>query len=146
MVLEFYLLRAYTRFMLSPCHCTNLRLATRKVSGLYDTALAPAGINVAQYSLLRTIAGHEPVSLTTLSRITDLDRSTIGRNVRVLERMDLVTLARGSDQREAVVQLSANGNKVLSQATPLWEACQKSVEERLGPQLHETVRAFLQAV
>ncbi len=86
------LMRAYTQFMSAPCHCTRLRIATRKMTALYDTALAPTGINVAQFSILRTIERRQPVSLTELGRLLALDRSTMGRNVRVLEKQGLVAL------------------------------------------------------
>jgi DNA-binding MarR family transcriptional regulator len=73
--------------MTSPCYCSLLRTATRKVGAVYDNALAPLGINIAQYSLLRLVEHCQPVSFTELGRIAELDRSTVGRNVRVLERM-----------------------------------------------------------
>lgn len=125
--------RAYTRDqMSSTCHCTRLRIATRKIAGLYDAALTPTGINIAQFALLRHVRRLQPVSLTELGRHLELDRSTMGRNVRVVEKMGLVSLGRGEDQREAVVTLSEQGVAVLREATPLWEACQNGIVGRLG--------------
>ncbi|MEP9349159.1 MarR family winged helix-turn-helix transcriptional regulator [Xanthobacter sp. KR7-225] len=120
-------------------------MATRKVSAFYDAGLAPSGINVAQYGLLRRIAHAKAMSLTELGAASGLDRSTVGRNVRVLERMKLVAFTRGKDQREAVVALTAAGTAVLAAATPLWEACQKQMEERLGPEKLEVMRQILDA-
>jgi len=124
--------RVYTHIMLSPCYCTRLRAASRRIAAVYDAALEPLGINVAQFSLLRMIERRRPVSLTELARAADLDRSTMGRNVRVLERLELVRLGRGDDQREAVVALSAKGASLLAEAAPLWEASQQLIEARLG--------------
>ena len=119
--------------MVSPCLCTNLRLATRKVSAIYDAALEPLGINIAQYSLLRVIGDHQPVSLTELARLAELERSTIGRNVRVLQRMGFVQAGRcETDQREALVLLTEAGQALMRQALPLWEACQRDLVSRLG--------------
>lgn len=110
-----------------------LRSATRKVVSIYDEALAPLGINVAQFSLLRTVERLQPVSLTDLARDTQLDRSTIGRNARVIERMGLVETHRGDvDQREAIVMLTPVGTELLQNAGPLWDECQKAMEDRLG--------------
>ena len=39
----------------TPCYCAALRAATRKTTALYDEALAPVGIGVAQFSLMRRI-------------------------------------------------------------------------------------------
>jgi DNA-binding MarR family transcriptional regulator len=121
--------------MLSPCHCNRIRLAARRVSASYDAALAPLGINIAQYGLLRLVdrRGADAPSLTELGRLAELDRSTIGRNMRVLERMGLLALTRGADQREAVVRLTAAGAALLADARPAWEACQSALESRLGP-------------
>jgi DNA-binding MarR family transcriptional regulator len=122
----------YTRIM-TRCYSSMLRLATRRIATAYDRALAPVGINVAQYSLLRTIQSHQPVSLTELAERAELDRSTIGRNIKVLERLGLVGVHRGDDLREAAVKLADRGVEVLNQAEPLWTDCQREVESRLGP-------------
>jgi DNA-binding MarR family transcriptional regulator len=117
------------------CYCDNLRVAARKVSALYDDALAPFGVNIAQYSLLRKIERLGEPSLTELGRIAELDRSTIGRNVRVLEKDGLVENARGEDQREALVRLTRRGAELLKRAKPAWDKCQRALEERLGAQM-----------
>lgn len=132
--------------MASPCLCTRLRLATRKVSAIYDDALAPLGINVAQYALLRAIERAQPVSLTELGRLAALDRSTIGRNVRVVARMGLVETARGADHREAAVSLSGAGARLLAQAAPAWARAQAHVAERLGPALTHALDEILEAL
>ena len=114
--------RVYTRFMTTPCYCTLLRSAARKATAIYDDALAPAGITVAQFRLLRILERQGPVSLTELGRLAELDRSTIGRNLRLLERMGLVHLASGADQREAVVDLDAGDEvTVFGDAPDAWD-------------------------
>ncbi|OHV89861.1 MarR family winged helix-turn-helix transcriptional regulator [Mesorhizobium sp. ORS 3428] len=115
------------------CYCTMLRNAARKVSAHYDEALAPIGVGVAQFGLLRKIARVEPVTLSELGRLSELDRSTVGRNVRVLERMDLVLLSRGdADQRETHVLLTLAGRDALAKGEELWCGAQRSIEARLG--------------
>jgi DNA-binding MarR family transcriptional regulator len=119
--------------MTSLCYCSLLRAATRKIGSVYDDALAPIGINIAQYSLLRLIERRQPVSFTELGRVAELDRSTVGRNVRILARMGLVDAVRGEDdQRESVVTLADRGTHVLDEAAPLWDQCQREIEKRLG--------------
>ena len=72
------------------------------------------------------------MSLTELGRLADLDRSTVGRNVKVLERLGLVRLAAAEDQREAAVTLTPAGAEALRRAAPLWEEAQRYVEAALG--------------
>lgn len=134
------MVRAYTRTVDTTCTCILLRAASRKVTALYDAALEPAGITVTQYSLLRKVRRLSGPSLTDLARESGLDRSTIGRNVRVLERLGLVSLAAGQDQREATVMLEPRGDAMIRKCEPLWEDAQKTVEEKLGPDAVATLR------
>lgn len=131
---------------MSSCHCILLRKASRKVTALYDAALAPLGISVAQYSLLRTIRHAAPVSLTDLAHRTDLDRSTIGRNTKLLERMGLVSIAQGADQREASLALTGEGERILAEAAPLWDGAQRRIEAQLGPDAVDRLRDLLEAL
>ncbi len=114
------------------CYCGALRRVTRRVTARYDAALQPAGINLAQFSLLRNIERHGAVSLTRLGRATELDRSTIGRNIKVLERMGLLQSDAGEDQRETSVSLTRKGRGVLATAEPLWEEAQAAIAKSLG--------------
>lgn len=109
-----------------------LRKASRRVSALYDEALEPFGINIAQFSAMRNIRRNAPVSLTDLGTIMELDRSTVGRNMKVLERMGLVAFATGEDQREAVLSLTAEGEALVERASPIWDEVQDRLEGRLG--------------
>jgi DNA-binding MarR family transcriptional regulator len=124
------------------CYCASLRAAARKATVLYDETLAPAGINVAQYQLLRRIEGLRAPSLTELARRAKLDRSTVGRNVRVLERMGLVRFAPTEDQREAAAALTPAGVEALRLAGPLWAVAQRRIEETLGAAGAETLQTL----
>ncbi|WP_421363613.1 MarR family winged helix-turn-helix transcriptional regulator [Agrobacterium rosae] len=114
------------------CHCILLRQATRKVSSYYDEALAPLGVNIGQFSLLRNIRRMEPVSLTDLAQKVELDRSTVGRNAKVLERLELIAIGHGEDQREAVLTIVEKGREILDKGAPFWDGVQDDIEARLG--------------
>lgn len=118
--------------MKTQCYCISLRTAARKVSALYDQALAPVGVNIAQFSMLRRIERAGETSITDLSRLCELDRSTAGRNVRVLERMGLVKATPGLDQREASLSLSKKGRDVLAEGAGYWKKAQDGIELKLG--------------
>jgi len=140
-------MRVYTRTMTSHCYCIVLRKASRKLTSLYDAALEPLGVNIAQFSLLRRIGRHAPVSLTELGHQTELDRSTIGRNTKLLERMGLVVTTTGVDQREAVLGLTEAGRQLLDDGAPLWDGVQETIETRLGgPQAAAALNDLLGAL
>ena len=97
----------------SQCLCTNLRRAARGVSRHYDGALDGFGINVAQYSLLCNLQRLDQPSISSLADAMGLDRSTLGRNLRVLEGEGLVRLVEGDDLRNRLVLLTAAGEERL---------------------------------
>jgi DNA-binding MarR family transcriptional regulator len=132
--------------MSSTCYCAALRAATRKTTSIYDAALTPAGVNVAQFSLLRQIQRAGPLSLSELARLAELDRSTIGRNVKVLQRMGLARVTPGADQREATVTLDDRGRAALREGAPLWDKAQREIETRLGQDGATRLSALLDAL
>ncbi|AZD09843.1 Transcriptional regulator, MarR family [Pseudomonas chlororaphis] len=127
----------------SQCLCTNLRRAARGVSRFYDGALDGFGINVAQYSLLSNLQRLDQPSISSLAEAMGLDRSTLGRNLRVLEGEGLVRLSEGEDQRNRIVQLTDEGRQRLLAALPAWEAAQQRLIDRLGAEKRETLLALL---
>lgn len=132
--------------MTDACYCHTLRRATRRMTALYDEALAPVGINLAQFSLLRKISRLQPVSFSDLGRESELDRSTIGRNVKVIERLELVQMVPLADQREAGVKLSDVGAATLARAMPLWEQVQVDIQAKLGVQNATQLEILLNAI
>jgi len=128
------------------CYCVAVRTAARKTTALYDALLEPAGVTLAQYSLLRRIERAGTVSLTKLGRLAELDRSTVGRNVKALEELRLVRLGPAKDQREAAVRLTPAGAEALQRAAPLWEQAQRRVETALGAAGAEQLRALAAAL
>lgn len=123
-----------------------LRKASRKLSSYYDEALAPLGVNIAQFSLLRNINRLSPASLTDLANAAELDRSTVGRNAKVLEKLGFVAFTQGADQREALVALTDAGYDLLDRGAPLWDEVQATIDEKLGPggveKLHDLLTAL----
>jgi DNA-binding MarR family transcriptional regulator len=128
------------------CYCAALRAATRRATAMYDEALAPAGIGLAQFSLLRKIERGGKLSLSELARLASLDRSTVGRNIKVLRRMGLIEIGHGDDHREATVTLAEDGRAVLRKGAPLWDAAQRRIEANLGEDGAEKLRVLLAAL
>jgi DNA-binding MarR family transcriptional regulator len=124
------------------CYCAAVRTAARKTTALYDSLLEPAGVTLAQFSLLRKIERAGTVSLSKLGELAELDRSTVGRNVKALEALRLVRAASARDQREAAVRLTPAGKETLRRAAPLWEEAQRRMEAALGDAQAGQLRAL----
>ncbi|MCH7308553.1 MarR family transcriptional regulator [Acinetobacter sp. NIPH 1852] len=119
--------------MILPCYSAKLRSASRRLGHRYNAALAEFGINITQFSLLSMIKRTEPISLTSLAKMMELERSTVGRNVKVLAKMELVELSQGDkDQREVTLKLTQQGRQLLKAALPHWQKVQQEIEDSLG--------------
>ncbi|MGE3291997.1 MAG: MarR family winged helix-turn-helix transcriptional regulator [Geminicoccaceae bacterium] len=104
------------------------------VTAAYDRALEPAGLKITQFSLLRAIERRTAPSITDLAEATGLERSTLGRNLRILESKGLIMLGVGDDERTRVVALTSAGESAIARALPHWEAAQRQLEDRLVSQ------------
>lgn len=118
----------------TPCICTSLRQAALATSEFYDRALEPSGLKVTMYRLLKRAAEAGRPNISELSRIVGLDRSTLGRNLRVLERQNLIRFEVAEDERARVVALTPEGEAALAKARPLWVQAQTAMHDILGEQ------------
>lgn len=128
--------------------CVNLafRKAARLLSQRYDEALAPAGVKVTQFSLLVSIRLYGPIQMTDLARGLAMDRTTLTRNLRPLERDGLVEVVYGKDRRRRRYALTLRGHEVLDAAFPLWERAQAEIVHGVGEERWEGLRREIRAL
>ena len=74
------------------CNCFAVRSAARHVTQLYDQLLAPAGLRVTQFSILAKLKRRGPLTINALADDMVMDRTTLGRNIRPLERDGLISV------------------------------------------------------
>lgn len=114
------------------CLCIDLRTAAQKLTQIYDETMASSGISVTQFSQLYLIQSLNGPTLKALSAASELERSTLGRNIRVLENLGLVTTRVGEDARTRTIHLSKKGANTFKRAIPLWHSVQSQLLNRLG--------------
>ena len=114
------------------CACFNLRKAARAVTQMYDEFLRPSGLRATQFSLLMLIRGEGPIRITDLAERAVMDRTTLKRNVELLEREGLVRVEAGEDARVREVRVTAAAEERLARALPLWRRAQAHVTGELG--------------
>ncbi|SDI59570.1 DNA-binding transcriptional regulator, MarR family [Desulfosporosinus hippei DSM 8344] len=128
----------------SPCHCLNIRRASRSVTQFYERVLEPSGLKVTQYSLLRNLEWAKLVSMTELARIMRIDRTTLNRNIKPLVKAGLIEVnASGEDSRSRNVMLTEAGKVTLANAGVLWREAQESIEEYLGIEELDNLKKLL---
>jgi DNA-binding MarR family transcriptional regulator len=129
------------------CTCGSLRKASRRISQFYDTALAPVGIKSTQFSILSEVergSGAGPVTMCELASAMVMDRSTLGHNLRPLERDDLVVLRQARhDRRKHYVELTAKAKSLLPRARRLWRRAENRFETIFGKDPAAELRAVL---
>ena len=114
------------------CHCIALRKIALKLTKIYDEALIDTGIKVTQYSLLKNIEKIGTPNINNLAISTQLDRSTLTRNLKKLERMKLIFFKFGDDKRNKILTLTPHGKQILIKANIAWETIQDKVSKNLG--------------
>ena len=115
------------------CACGALRRAARLITQRYDHAIAPSGLKITQLPILVGLAAHGPVPLTPLAEALALDRTTLTRNLKVLEEREFVTMR--PDESDARVRLAAitdEGAAALSLALARWKEVHGAVLEEFG--------------
>jgi DNA-binding MarR family transcriptional regulator len=125
------------------CACANLRKASRAVTQLYDESLQPTGLRATQFTLLVTLSLTGTISITDLAQQLVMDRTTLTRNLALLEHQGLVAIAKGDDQRTRLVTLTNQGCEAVMKALPLWEQAQMRIVSGLGRERWKTLLADL---
>jgi DNA-binding MarR family transcriptional regulator len=127
-----------------------LRKASRRISQLYDTALAPLGIKSTQYSILSEVARGSiegPLTMRELAISMVMDRSTLGHNLKPLQRDDLLTLrSSADDRRKRYVELTKKGRSTLQRARRLWRQAEGRFEKVFGKEPAAELRAILLSI
>jgi DNA-binding MarR family transcriptional regulator len=134
------------RAIAAECTCIRARQAARALTKLYDEALRPAGIQTSQVSVLVAVAhfGEAGASIHALADVLGMDRSTLSRNLRPLEKLGLLRVARSpEDARLRLVLLTKQGERVIERVYPLWQRAQRELEKRAGSDLPRSVRESL---
>lgn len=116
----------------SPCHCLNIRRASRAVTQFYEKVLEPSGLKVTQYSLLRNLDHAESVSISELAKIMRIDRTTLNRNLKPLINAGFISVQPGEDSRSKQVLLCKAGKAALLNSKDLWCEAQVLLEKYLG--------------
>ena len=129
---------------LAGCSCNMMRKSARKITQFYENSLREAGIKPTQFSILATLANTGAIQLTQLADKLILERTSLTRNLNILERNEWINIRPGEeDSRQRVVSLSSNGYKQLDHAIPYWQKAQKAIAKDMGQDTMTGLRSTL---
>ena len=125
------------------CVCFHLRKTARTITQVYDRALAPTGLRATQFTLLHVISRTGGLPFAALADVLGLERTTLTRNLRPLERDKLVRTFPGADRRVRLVSLTPKGERKLVEAEPLWAQAHARITGDLGADAWATLQRGL---
>ena len=130
----------------STCNCLNLRRSSQAITEVYDEFLAPSDLKIGQFSLLKHIDKLGPISVSDLALSIRLDRTTLVRNLKPLEKRGLVIDIAVEGTRNRQLKLTDKGIQAYKSAEQLWEKAQGFFEEYLGKGNIETFTTMLSKI
>lgn len=110
------------------CYCVNLRRGAAILTEYYDSALAESGLSVTQFCLLIHLRRKTGANMTQWAEAVGLERSTMVRNIRLLEQNGWIARIPG---RGKCFALSPSGNAALERALPAWQETQNRLASYL---------------
>ena len=129
------------------CNCAAIRQAARHVTRHYDQHMAQVGLRSSQFSILTKLKRMGPLGINALAAAMGMDRTTLGRNLRPLERSGLVSLeVDPDDRRSRRLVVTELGRTLLEQARPAWQAAQLQFEKSFGRDESAALRALLRTI
>src|SRR3981081_3481210 len=127
---------------LTDCNSLAVRQDSRSVTQFYDRCLAAAGLRTTQYGVLARLKRQGPMSINTLAAELVVDRTTLGRNIRPLERDGLIAIESDpSDGRSKILRLTKVGDARFQRAQKHWAEAQKRFERAYGGEQALQLRA-----
>ena len=128
------------------CACFNIRRAARRITQTYDEALRPLGLRATQMTILAVAARRGEAMISQLADVTGTDRTTLTRNLRLLQQQGWIRVRPGADRRERVVRISPKGRALLARAIPVWKKTQDRTVATLGQRRYRRLLSDLEEV
>ena len=117
------------------CQCWALRKASRAVTQHYEASFRGTGLRATQFTLLATLSQTGPLPLSELATRVGLERTSLTRNLRLLEEKGLVRDEPGDDLRVRRIAITKKGEAAALAAFNAWKKAQSTVGDvlrRLG--------------
>ena len=78
------------------------------------------------------ICNTESIRISDLAEKQGMDRTTLTRNLSVLERQGYIKISSGNDHRTRIITATHKGHNAVAKAIPLWNDVQLKVKQEMG--------------
>jgi len=113
------------------CACLAIRQAARLVTQFYGAELH-GRLEIPQFGLLSVLDRRPGCNQSALARTLNLDKTTLSRNLKLMEKNGWIERAESDDRRERGFELTAEGKKLLRAARPGWKRAQERFQAGMG--------------
>lgn len=115
------------------CAGWNVRKLARLFGQIYDESYRATGLKNTQFTLLAVLCGKGPMTINNLAEFIGADRTTMTRNLNVIEKQSLIKIAISKDDpRAREVSITERGKLLFQNAYPHWQETQKQIISILG--------------
>jgi DNA-binding MarR family transcriptional regulator len=113
------------------CVCAGIRRAARTVTQHYERQMRDTGLRGTQFSMLVVLGRGGPMPLGRMAELLGVDRTTLTRNLKPVEKKGWIEFSGDEDGRTRIVAITPKGRAVARAALPAWRKAQASI----GPKL-----------
>jgi len=125
------------KYELQDCIGGKLRRLSRQVDGYYRSCLKDNHITESQLTILFTLSKTGEIEQGKLAHILGLEKSTMSRNIRIMEDRHLV---RRTDDYRPDVALTKSGETEVKHLIPIWEGIMDDLVQQLGQDKFEQLK------
>ncbi len=128
------------------CLALSLRRADRVVSQLYNEYMAPLGLRITQFSVLRALHFKGSTTASEIQTILTMEQTTVSRALKPLIRDGYIAVAEGASKREKALSLTSTGETLYQSALEPWREVQDLLRSRLGQGQDDALIALSQEI
>lgn len=114
------------------CACFNVRRVSRVITQFFDAEVRRRGLRPTQSPILRALRAKDGWSMAELSEWLGMERTTLLRNLRPLQRDGLVRAKGAGRGGQVRVEITGKGRTALAKVQPAWRSAQDKVVAILG--------------
>ena len=114
------------------CTCFNIRRVSRVITQFFDAEVRRHGMRPTQTPILRALQAKDGWTMAELSDWLGMERTTLLRNLRPLQRDGLVRVKGTGRGGHIELEITAKGRAALAKMFPSWRSAQDKVVATLG--------------
>jgi len=114
------------------CFCLASRQAARRITRLYDSFMQGSGVRATQFTILSQLMLRGEMAIGKLAAILGMERTTLTRNLTLLEQQKWISIKAGDDPRSRMIAITAQGRGMVRRGFPYWSKAQAEVGKMLG--------------